>query len=252
MTLFGNLSPEPEKMNYPEDSLQKFLEDDQWWVPYDDNEIVRGMLIKCFVPHIEEIPYTLHPKRADHNDHGTAEAEIVQLTVKGAVYNSTLPVAAMPLLPGEVWAAYRAKKRPCLVLGSPSLPVNRSLTKGMPNRHTSPTLLVAPYYGIDRSTGRSGYKSDFVTSVRHCTVPQFVWDKLPIGGSSKESILRLDQLHAVGNHYKTIEKTGFKLSEEALEVHDELFNWHKYGTLESESVVGLYKQLLTEGLPDST
>src|SRR5690606_34576001 len=105
----------------------------------------------------------------------------------------------MSLHEGEVWAAYRAKKRPCLVLSNLSQPVDKSLTRGKPNWTTAPTILCARYYGATRGT-RAGFSDEFVTRIRHCEYAQFFWDCLPFP-RGEESILRIDQLQPVGTHH---------------------------------------------------
>jgi hypothetical protein len=70
--------------------------------------------------------------------------------------------------------------------------VDRQLTSGKPKWQTAPPVLVAPYYGVDEGGKRAGFKSEFVSRIRRCDYPQFMWDKLPIRGNTIESILRLD------------------------------------------------------------
>ncbi|MDP2851832.1 MAG: hypothetical protein Q8O23_00330, partial [Gallionella sp.] len=140
------------------------------------------------------------------------------LSVNQPPEKTDLPVAAMPHSDGEVWAAYRAKKRPCLVIGSNNPAVDQALTQGMPTNSTAPTVLVAPYYGVDKDSRRAGYQPDFVERVRHCEYPQFVWDRLPIGGGPDESILRLDHLQPIGALNNSYKLSEFKLSDAALEI----------------------------------
>ena len=84
-----------------------------------------------------------------------------------------LPVAAMALHDDELWTAYRAKKRPCLVLVSDVPAVDNKLRRGMPKRSTAPTVIVAPYYGSDRDGTRAGYNPELVERIRHAEYPQF-------------------------------------------------------------------------------
>ena len=148
----------------------------------------------------------------------------------------------MPHSDGEVWAAYRAKKRPCLVIGSNNPAVEQALTKGTPKNSTAPTVLVAPYYGVDRDGRRAGYKPDFVERVRHCEYPQFVWDRLPIAGGPDESILRLDHLQPIGTLNNSYKITEFRLSDGALEIIDELVHWLIWGGVDADGLIALYRE----------
>jgi hypothetical protein len=111
----------------------------------------------------------------------------------------------------------------------------------MPNKATAPTALVAPYYGVDRDGKRSGYRPEFVERVRHCEYPQFLWDRLPIGGP-EESMLRLDHIQPIGTHYKAYKQTGYKLSDDALEIVDDLIEWVVWGGVKEDSLVAMYRQ----------
>ncbi len=61
-----------------------------------------------------------------------------------------------------------------------------------------------------------------VERTRHREYPQFFWDQLPISGV-EESILRLDHLQPMGTHHDAYQMSEYKLSDDALEVVDELF-----------------------------
>lgn len=102
-------------------------------------------------------------------------------------------------------------------------------------------MLVAPYYGAGRHGYRAGYRPEFVERVRHCEYPQFVWDHLPFPGG-EESILRLDHLQPVGTHYAAYKLSGFKLSEAAMEVIDEILSWLVWGGVPADSLVAMYRQ----------
>lgn len=142
-----------------------------------------------------KITWRAFPDQHDSDEHGEARVKVTPLKVDQPLKQTYLPVAAMPLHRGEVWAAYRAKVRPCLVLGSTDAPpVDKQLTMGMPKYMTAPMLLVAPHYGADKDGARTGYNPEFIERIRHCEYPQFVWNPLPILGGPKESILRLDQI----------------------------------------------------------
>jgi hypothetical protein len=226
---------------FPDDCIQSVVGSGRWWDEYRDNALCRGALIFAFVPHFDQLPYTFEPVgRADATSHTSAIVKVSPLKIDQALKRSTLPVAAMPLHEGEVWAAYRAKRRPCVVLGCNHPTVESGLTRGMPKNSTAPTIIVAPYYGAKKGN-RAGYRPEFVERVRHCEYPQFVWDFLPFT-EGEESILRLDQLQPIGAHYGSYKLSGFKLSNTALEVMDELLTWLIRGGVPKDSLVAMYRQ----------
>lgn len=227
---------------YPEDSIQAVSGASDWWVQDAKHEIRRGSLIYAFVPHVDQLPYTVEPVgRRQPDQHTAAEVKIAPLSTRKARRTSNLPVAAMPLHGGEVWAAYRAKKRPCLVVGCGSSPVDRKFVRGTPKRATAPTILVAPCYGVDQGSKRAGYNTVFVERVRHCEYPQFFWDRLPVSGSN-ESILRFDHLQPVGTHYNSYEFSGYALGADALDVVDEYVRWLFWGTFSPDSLLALFRE----------
>jgi len=227
---------------FPDDCIQSIVGSANWWTKNVEQVLCRGALIFAFAPHVDQVPYAFEPVgRSDANRHDSAILRVAPLSVIQPLKKTDLPVAAMPLLGGEVWAAYRAKKRPCLVIGSNNPAVDQSLTKGTPKKSTAPTVLVAPYYGVDRDGRRAGYKPEFVERVRHCEYPQFVWDRLPVAGGPDESILRLDHLQPIGAHNNSYKLSEFKLSDGALEIIDELIYWLIWGGVDEGSLIALYR-----------
>lgn len=246
--MFGTRLQGKVKM-YPDDCLQSIVSSDDWWVENKENKLSRGSLVFAFAPHVDQVPYTFEPvARAQAEEHSSATIRVAPLKVDQPLKRTDLPVAAMPLHGNEIWAAYRAKKRPCIVLGSECPVVDSSLIRGKPKNSTAPTILMAPYYGADQNGKRAGYSEEFVERVRHCEYPQFVWDKLPVSGA-KESILRLDHLQPLGTHNNSFKLTTFKLSEEALSLIDELLKWMVWGGVEKDSLLLLYRELIEESFP---
>lgn len=227
---------------YPEDSVQSIVTPTDWWVRDENNEPCRGALILAFVSHVDQVPYTFEPLgRKEPDRHDSAEIRVAPLRINRPRRQTDLPVAAMPLHAGEVWAAYRAKKRPCLIIGSGGPSVDRGLTRGKAKYLTAPTVLAAPYYGATQDGKRGGYHPEFVERIRHCEYPQFLWDRLPIRGP-EESILRLDQLQSIGAHYNSYESTGFRLGSDALEIVDELFQWLIWGGVPEDGLIMMYRK----------
>ena len=228
---------------YPEDCLQSSIAPSDWWTDNKEKDLCRGALIRAFIPHVDQIPNTLELRgRKEADQHGSAELEVKPLRIDQKFGRSILPVAGMPLAKGEVWVAHRAKKRPCLVISSKSPPVDHEVKKRMAKSLTAPTVLAAPYYGARQSGKRGGYRPELVEQIRHCTYPQFLWDKLP-PPQGEESILRLDHLQPVGVHYNSYKPTDHKLSDEAMDIIDELLQWLIYGKVMDNSWIAMYKNL---------
>ena len=228
-------------MNYPTDSLQHLF--DYWWIKDKSNKVQRGSLIYAFVPYVEQVPITLTPvgrKKADQHDE--AKIYISPLRIKDRRPRKDLPVAALSIHDDEIWTAFRAKKRPCLVIGEEMPEVAAKLTRNMPKRATAPTLLVAPYYGAVKYGKRSGYNTAIVERIRHAEYPQFFWDTLPIPGGI-ESILRFDHIQSIGFHYYAYELTGFRLSDEAIsEFLNDWIKWFLFGGLPEKSIILDYQK----------
>lgn len=247
--MYGSLQQGKARM-YPEDCIQSIIKPSDWWIKNEKRKLCRGSLVFAFIPHVDQVPYTVKPvgrKKAD--DHSTALLEISPLRINQVRDQTTLPVAAMTLHDGEIWTAYRAKKRPCLVLGSSNQKVAKSITRGMANRHSAPTILVAPYYGVDRDGKRAGYRPEFVERIRHCEYPQFIWDKLPISGAF-ESILRLDHLQPIGTHYNSYETSEFMLSNDAITIIDELIHCQIWGGVPEDGFIMMYRNVIEDTFND--
>lgn len=209
---------------YPEDCVQQLVKPGDWWIKSDSKTPCRGVLVIAFAPHVDQEPYGLEPLgRKEASQHGSARIKVAPLRIGQPLQGTELPVAAMPLHGNEVWAAYRAKMRHCLVIGSVSPSVDKSLTRGKPKHSTAPTILIAPFYGVELDGQRAGYTPQLIEKVRHLEYPQFLWDKLP--PDNRDSLLRLDHLQPIGTGYGSYKLTGYRLSRDALEIVDELFQW---------------------------
>ena len=227
---------------FPDDSIQSIIVPSPWWEKSEGKNLERGSLVYASVPHVDQVPYTVKPiARSEPERHDKAILDIAPLRMKARRTKEDLPVAAMTLFDGELWTAYRAKKRPCLVLGANLPIVDNSLRREMPKKSTAPVVLVAPYYGVDRDGNRAGYNPELVERTRHAEYPQFFWDKLPISGP-KESILRLNHMQPVGTHYNSYELAGHKLSENAMELIDDYLQWVIWGGVPEDSLILDYRK----------
>jgi len=224
---------------FPEDSLQSMIKPSSWWIKNEEKQLCRGALIFSFVPHIDQIPYGITPiGRNVPTEHEKADLQIAPLDINQPIKQTDLPVAAMPLFDKEIWTAHKAKTRPCLVFGLTGCFVDKEFIRGKAKRNTAPTILVAPFYSVGQKGKRSGYKPQFVEKVRHCEYPQFFWDKLPINSAEDDgSILRLDHLQPIGNHYKSHKICNHMLSPDAMMLLDHMLEWLIFGSLPEISIL---------------
>jgi hypothetical protein len=200
----------------------------------------------AFVPHVGREPWTLRPTgRDDPRQHGTATYTVEPLRIRAPRATRDLPVAALVIPPDEVLTVHRSKRRPVLVLsaGGPDIP--RADVPGSARSMTQPTMIVAPYYGGTPDGTRAGWPEPFRKRIRHCEYPQFVWDKLPLGGP-EESILRLDQAQPVGRHHNAYEQTGYRLCDEALKIIDDWLVWLGTGQMPVGGSLELGRAMLRE------
>lgn len=233
-------------MSFPDACVQTVAIVGDWWIQQESRLPERGSLIFCFVPHADQIPYTFVPiGRTNPTEHDNANVRVAPLKVDQPLKQLDLPVAAMPNYPHEVWAAYRAKKRPCLVLSAAHPQVEQNLTQGKPKHATAPMMLIAPYFGIASSANRAGYSKEFVDRVVNCYYPQFMFDCLPFTGG-EPSILRLDQVQPVGRHYQSHQLTGFRLCDAAIDLMDTWLKWVFHGSMPAGSLLATTVQLLQE------
>jgi hypothetical protein len=228
-------------------SVQSLLEPDSWWVRSDSRTTQRGHLAWAYLPYLEMEPRTLVVEgRADPTDHGRAKCRIEPLRIREPPRAPSLPVAALPIYEGEVYLVQRAKRRPVLVIGTGGPDVPPALRAGAPRWQTAPCVLAAPYFGVDATGRRSGFPEPFVDRVRICEYPQFVLDALPIGGSTKRSMLRLDHVQPLGNHHNAFELTEHCLSPPALRVIDDWLTWLTTGNLPADGPLAVIRTILIE------
>ncbi len=221
---------------YPEISIQSAISPSPWWIEAESADLQRGRLIRAFLTHVDQIPYTLIPiGRAQATEHREVTVRIEPLRIKQSQHNITLPVAGMPPYPGEVRIVQRAKRRPALILGEGGFLLPKEMTQGRPGWQVSPTILVAPYYGGEQDGTRAGFPPPFLDRVRRCEFPQFMYELLPIG--TEESLLYLNHIQPIGKHHDSIEITKFRLSEDAMAILDEWITWITTGLLPKNGLI---------------
>lgn len=225
---------------FPDDCVQSVL-GGKWWVPTASKQIVRGSLLRAFIPIPGMTPMTLTAKRAAANEHETAEIVVAPLRA-GAKPMKPLPVAAMPVFDGEVHVVMRAKFRPVLVLGVGEQVDPRSFG-GSKGWQTHQMLRVAPYFGVESGSSRGGWHPEFVKRIRHARLASYFYDQLP-HDKEPSSILRLDQAQPIAAHHDSYELLGWTLSETAMAVIEEQDRWFSTGTLNANTDLGVAHEYL--------
>jgi hypothetical protein len=210
-----------------------------------ETELRRGQLVHTFLPHVDQVPMTLVPEgRTEPTQHDRVMVRLEPLRARQPPMAPKLPVAALPHYEGEVRTVYRAKRRPALIISVGGADVDPSLRRGGAKWQHAPTIIVAPYYGVEVSAKRGGWPLAFVERIRQAEYPQYICDTLPIGGGNADSILRLDHVQPVGRHHDYYEPTPHCLSDEALRLVDEWFVWLTTGTLDPRGALASVRDLL--------
>lgn len=221
-----------------------------WWVKCTAHPLCRGQLVRAFVPHVDMIPNKLVPEgRASATDHATARYTIGALRVRDPPKKPSLPVAGLPSFDNEVYTVHRSKVRPCIVvsIGGPEVP-KELRPNSSPRWQSSPTALVVPMYGTEKTDARAGWHPPFLDRIRRCEYPQFMLDTIP--GAKRESVVRLDHLQPIGRHHDSYESTEHRLSDDALLIMDEWLTWLKTGVLGDETVLAdIRAALMAEEAP---
>ncbi len=203
------------------------------------NAAVRGLLPDCLVTVVSvqwfgsealELTYKtpagkvaneLLYRHDDPRQHTRANFRVEQFRIGDPPPpEGTLPVAALPLREGEVHYVQRGKVRPAVVLSAGGTEIPREIRQGEQRWQSARAMLVAPFYGAEPGGTRGGWPAPFVERIRRAEYPQYVWDKLPLGGETV-SILRLDHLFPIGADPATYALQPVRLSDEALALLDE-------------------------------
>jgi hypothetical protein len=96
--------------------------------------------------------------------------------------------------------------------------------------------------GFAGGSKRGGFDPEFVDRIRRAEYPEYVWNALPIGGSTDESLLMLKQLQPIGRHHNAYDLTRYRLSAGALAVIDEWVEWLVTGRLDPDGVLAMLRK----------
>ncbi len=221
-------------MSYPEDSLQNFISD-TWWIKDETRDLKTGSLLWAIVNHAGIVPHRLEIQgRTNPTEHSRADYLVQKFSVQSRPADQKLPIAALPAHAGESYALYRAKTRPVLVI-STNFPQVAKADRGRQLRYqTDPAILVAPYYGVNAGK-RVGFKEPFLSNIKRCEYPQYMWDCLPFAKNGEGSVLRLDHIMPIGRSQDWFKHTGYSLDENAVHIMKQWLSWVLEGELDPES-----------------
>ena len=215
--------------NYPEICPQTLIE--PWWEEDTGDDFKQGRLVWAFLPHVDQIPYSLEPVGRDEpTEHRTAHGNIKRFKIGEPPKKKDLPVSAMSVYDNEILCVYRTKKRPAIIISKGGEFIDNELTKGKSKWRTNRTILLAPSYSVGEA-----FSEEFCERVRRCEYPQFMWDNLPIGSTKKGSIIRFDHLQPVGRSKKSIEFTNYCLNDKAMTFIMEWVDWLLSGYMNEKS-----------------
>lgn len=181
--------------------------------------------------------------RASATDHQAALFSLEPFNINSPPQQPRLPVAATTHPAGERQFVYRGKVRPALVLATEADEIDRQLVSAASRWHTTKTILVAPYYGADQDGTRGGWPPMFVQRIRHAEYPQYMCDRLPIGGPI-ESIMRFDQAQPIGAARPALDVLPWKLSDEAIDLVDEWLTWYMRRQLPEDGTLHQFRQIV--------
>lgn len=225
---------------YPDDSIQNFV--GTWWTSDDTRDFRRGRLLRAFVPFPDQQPLHLSVEgRTDPREHGKANFSLEPLDPRRPYRAPQLPVAALPDAPGEIRVLYKGKVRPVLVVSPGGPDIDSRLRIGAAKWQSAPAMLVAPAFGVAADGTRGGWREEFVARIRRCEYPQYLWDRLPIGGAP-DSVIRLDHSQPLGRHGNSSEWTPHCLTDDALTILDEWLGWLITGLLPEDSVLAEFRR----------
>lgn len=219
-----------------------------WWESDERETPDRGRLVWAIVPYPDLKPFRIVPVGRGENprQHDQADYRIEEFRVGQAIpVVSRLPVAGLPLREGETYLVRRGKMRPCVVVATAGTPVDRTLTRGAAGWQSRSAILLAPCYGADADGARGGWNDEFVARIQKAEYSQYVWDVLPVSGSSG-SILRLDHLFPLGDDPANWRSTKHRLRSDAMKILDEWVEWRITGMLADDGVLNWARRELAK------
>ncbi|MCK5345747.1 MAG: hypothetical protein KAR20_20195 [Candidatus Heimdallarchaeota archaeon] len=227
----------------------------EWWVEDISKELAPGRLIWLYYPYMNVIPYEFIAEErvdsagnSDSTNHDNLGFVIREFRMSERAYRPRLPVSSFPKADNEIYLISKAKKRPAIVIANDKtgFSILKDLKQGI-SWQKQPSLIVAPYYGVEANDGRKGFPPNFVERVRLCEYPELMYAKLPFHSqNTEESLLYLKHMAAVGRHHETVEPTKYCLSEDAMCFFEEQLKWYIFNEFESNGLIADFRKEVTE------
>lgn len=216
-----------------------------------------GQIVWAPVPNLEATPMVIEAERPIPTSHGAARARFTPLDDKHfsrkKIYK--LPILSLHLGETEELLAFRAKKRPCVIVGTSSTLLQDAAEKAVPEHHREERVVVAPIYDLSSEEDPKGFDTVMATRVRHLLYRQFFpiasWTETRTGVqgalSLREGILRFDRLQFIFPAPPALVPWPLALTEEVMEL---LHAWlHHYFHAPQSETLREVVELVQEKIP---
>ncbi len=165
---------------------------------------VLGQLLWIPAPQLNPHPYVIEAERTQSTSHASAQARWTTMTDKHFTRRAdkALPILGLKLNETEEVIAYKAKRRPAVVVGTRATVFGHRSELDKPH-HEENRIVVAPIYGVRTEDDPHGFSSVMASRVRHLLYTQYFpaaeWREsrspAPPGSLSlEEGIIRFDRL----------------------------------------------------------
>lgn len=183
-----------------------------------------GQIVWTPVPNLDVHPNVIEAVRQG-TGHTSATARWVPLTDNHfrARDGKQLPILSFNLGETEEMIAYKAKRRPTVVVGRGATHLG-GFSERPPSHHEEERLVVAPIYGIRSEGDTRGFSEAMNLRVRHLLYKQYflfaAWREtrtgVRSGGSLEAGIIRFDRLQFVTPSAPSYRAVSLRLADDVL------------------------------------
>jgi hypothetical protein len=219
---------------------------------------VLGQIVWAPVPNLNPQPHVIEPRRLVSTSHATAAASFVPMndTHFTRASNNALPILNVRLGETEELLAYKAKKRPAVVVGVGATKLGGLGDETKPH-HEEDRLVIAPIYGIRSEDDPSGFGPILAARIDCLMYRQFFpiapyterrRDRPPNSCNLEIGVARLDRLQFVRPASPGCCPAPLKLSRDALPLLHAAV-WAYLHAAPDQELTGM-RDLLAGTLPD--
>lgn len=213
-----------------------------------------GHLVRCPVPHLDEVPRILEVERASSEAHYASKFRVVEMDGGHFRSKQKLPIKALSLHDTEELLISKAKKRPCVIVACHNTSFKDTVATAeiKKRRHLQDnSMMLAPLYGTASPEDVGGFPPKMVARIRAFLYNQFFYlprtcPKTKVN-LEKESIVRLDRLFPASPN-RGVETMDIKLSAEALALLTAMLR-ERFGAPPDGNLTTV-RQILYETLPE--